>query len=461
MRCTLARRTASCVDCRVEMWGFAKRYEPWSRLPCGESVSVIRPAWRSDLLDLRAIPHPVLPFGQGRTFGDTCSNPGGVVIDTEKLDRFIAFDRDSGRLTCESGTTLAQILEVVAPRGWFLPVCPGTKHVSVGGAIAHDIHGKNHPRTGTFGEHVVRLELLRSSGERLVCDRDENADLFRATIGGLGLTGLILSAELELQRTASPLLDTETVRGTRLDEFFDFAEHAASDWEYHVTWVDSFARGEPGATMLIVRANTADAPTNARTPRQLRLPASVPTPLFNRLSIRALNVAYYRSHVRTITRRRAHYEAACSRRTASTPPTTSTAGAACGRISVSCRSPPLARRCRRCCDRVSRAGDKSWGTVLKVFGERSAPGLLSFTGPGISVTVGFPNWGERCLRVLGELDRIVLDAGGKLYPAKDARMPPEVFQRSFPAWEEFSRLVDPQFSSRFWQRVSGAVQRPV
>ena len=440
------------------MWGSAKRYEPWSRLPCGESVSVIRPVWRSDPLDLRAIPHPVLPFGQGRTFGDTCANPGGVVIDTEKLDRFIAFDPASGRLACESGTTLAQILELVVPRGWFLPVCPGTKHVSVGGAIAHDIHGKNHPRTGTFGEHVVRLELLRSSGERLSCDREQNADLFRATIGGLGLTGLILSAELALQRTALPLLDTETVRCNHLDEFFDFAEHAAGDWEYHVTWVDSFGRGEPGAKMLIVRADTAHASTDTRTPRQLRLPSGIPTPLFNRLSIRALNVAYYRSHVRPVTRRRAHYEAFLFPQDGLHP--TNDVYGRRGVWSYQCLLPFASARgaVPEMLRRVSRAGDESWGTVLKVFGERTAPGLLSFTGPGISVTVGFPNWGERCLHVLGELDRIVLDAGGKLYPAKDARMPADVFQRSFPTWETFARLVDPRFSSRFWQRVSGPVQ---
>jgi FAD/FMN-containing dehydrogenase len=438
------------------MGGSAKRYEPWSRLPCGAAVSVIRPAWRSDPLDLGAAPYPVLPFGQGRTFGDTCANPGGIVIDTDKLDRFIDFDQESGLLGCESGVTVAQILELVVPRGWFLPVCPGTKHVSVGGAIAHDVHGKNHPRTGTFGEHVVRLELLRSSGERLSCGRDENTDLFRATIGGLGLTGLILSAQLRLERTALPILETESVRCTGLDEFFDFAEAEAHNYEYQVTWVDSFARGDPGSTMLIVRANTSGAGRmmDGRTPRRLRLPASIPTSFFNRLSIRALNVAYYRSHVRRITRRTEHYESFLFPQD-DLHPTNRIYGRR-GVWSYQALIPLAAARAAvpEMLRRVSRPGDQSWGTVLKVFGERTAPGLLSFTGAGISMTLGFPNRGARCLRVLGDLDRIVRDAGGKLYPAKDGRMPADAFKRSFPAWEEFARLVDPRFSSRFWRRVS-------
>jgi FAD/FMN-containing dehydrogenase len=444
------------------MWRPAKRYQPWSRLTGAENVAVLRPAWRSDPLDLGAVPYPVLPFGQGRTFGDTCANPGGVVIDTERLDRFIAFDPESGLLGCESGVTLAQILEVVVPHGWFLPVCPGTKQVSVGGAIAHDVHGKNHPRTGTFGEHVVRLEILRSSGERLSCSPDENADLFRATIGGLGLTGLILSAEIRLTRTALPLLETESVRCASLGEFFDFAEHAAAGYEYHVTWVDSFARGEPGRKMVIVRANTASAAngTNGRRARRLELPASIPPPLFNRLSIRALNLAYYHSHVRPLTRRLEHYESFLFPQDGLHP-----SNGIYGRQGVwsyQCLIPLSAARAAvpEILRRVSLPGDQSWGTVLKVFGERGAPGLLSFTGAGISVTLGFPNWGPRCLRILGDLDRIVLDAHGKLYPAKDARMPPEVFQRAFPAWEDFARWVDPRFSSRFWQRVSGFGQSP-
>ena len=154
----------------------------------------------------------MLPFGNGRSYGDSCLNNGGHLLATRGLDRFLAFDPETGLIRCEAGVLLSEILSLTVGYGWFLPVTPGTRFVTVGGAIANDVHGKNHHVAGTFGHHVTCLELLRSSGERLRCGPTEHADLFAATIGGLGLTGLITWAEFRLKRIANPYVQVERQR---------------------------------------------------------------------------------------------------------------------------------------------------------------------------------------------------------------------------------------------------------
>src|SRR5262249_25669916 len=156
---------------------------------------------------LDQLQNELLPRGKGRSYGDSCLNRGGVLLDTLALDRFINFDPQNGRLRCESGVTLEAITRVALPAGWFLPVSPAAQFVPVGGAVAKDVHGKNHHRAGSFGCHVAALEVLRSDGERVLCSPDQNSDLFRATIGGLGLTGLILWVEIQLKAVPGPWID--------------------------------------------------------------------------------------------------------------------------------------------------------------------------------------------------------------------------------------------------------------
>ena len=197
--------------------------------------------WRDDPPALDRIAGTVLPYAYGRSYGDSCLNDGGTLLDVAGLDRLISFDESAGLLRCEAGVSLAEILEVILPRGWFLPVLPGTRWVSVGGAIANDIHGKNHHRAGTFGAHVTRLELIRSDGRRHVCSPEHEAELFRATVGGLGLTGLILWAELRLARVRGAGISLQRIRYRDLEEFFGLAAEDAAH-EYTVAWVDCLSR---------------------------------------------------------------------------------------------------------------------------------------------------------------------------------------------------------------------------
>src|SRR5438105_116979 len=182
----------------------------------------------------------MLAYGQGRSYGDCCLNDGGKLLRTAGLDRFISFDSGSGLLRCEAGITLGEILRLAVPRGYFLPVVPGTKHVSVGGAIANDIHGKNHHRAGTFGRHVLRMELLRSEeGTVAIAPEDE---LFHATVGGLGLTGLITWAEIALRRIPVAAVRTEAIPFHGIDEFLALSQESDERFEYTVAWMDVLAR---------------------------------------------------------------------------------------------------------------------------------------------------------------------------------------------------------------------------
>ena len=196
---------------QVKSWGHYPHIAP----KAVESVRLL-----TDLPDLSKLEGSVLPYACGRSYGDSCMNEGNTSLDMSFLKNFLGFDPETGLLKCEAGVTLAEIIEVMLPQGWFVPVTPGTKYVSVGGAIANDVHGKNHHKAGTFGCHVTQFMLLRSSGEQLLCTPTQNSELFRATIGGLGLTGVILWAEFKLKKVTNGFIDVEEIRFNNLDEFF-------------------------------------------------------------------------------------------------------------------------------------------------------------------------------------------------------------------------------------------------
>ena len=186
-----------------------KDYLSWGHYPRLRSRRVQPIFWQFEMPNLTHFDSTVLPFAHGRSYGDSCLNEGGTLLDVSPLRKIVHFDRHEGILRCEAGVTLGEILDLIVPRGWFLPVLPGTQHVSVGGAIANDIHGKNHHKAGSFGCHVTQFELFRSTGELMVCSETENKELFQATIGGLGLTGIILWAELRLKSVTGPEIVTE------------------------------------------------------------------------------------------------------------------------------------------------------------------------------------------------------------------------------------------------------------
>ena len=397
-----------------------------------------------------------LPRGMGRSYGDVCLNGDGLLLMTDRLDRWISFDPVTGILQCESGVSLDAILRLAVPLGWFPAVTPGTRFVSVGGAIANDVHGKNHHRAGTFGAHVRGFELLRSDGARQWCSRGSHADRFRATIGGLGLTGLITRAELQLQPIHNPMMDTEDIRMDGLASFFDLADESDAHWDYTVAWIDGLATGNQLGRGIFMRGNHA-GPEVAASEKKLRKPIEVPlhAPDFalNRQSIRMLNFLQHQKLRGDRQQKQTHFAPFFY-------PLDGVGGwnKLYGRRGfyqyqfVVPRDGPHSP-VREILRTLSESDESVFLAVLKCFGDAPPEGLLSFPRPGVTLALDCPNRGESTRKLMHELDEIVFSNGGALYPAKDARMSPEHFRQSFPALDLFQAHIDPAFSSDFARRV--------
>jgi FAD/FMN-containing dehydrogenase len=429
----------------------------WGRFP-RVSQQELPLRWRSDALPSAG--GTVLPYGMGRSYGDCCLNDGGAVLLTRGLDRLIEFDPASGILRAESGVTLDEILALVVPKGWFLPVTPCTRFVTLGGAIANDVHGKNHHVDGTLGRHITRLELLRSDGNRLILSPEQDSDWFAATIAGMGLTGLITWAEIQLRRIPGPVICQDVIPFRDLDEFLELSSGVGQTRRYSMAWVDVLARGKALGRGVFICGDhwtESDGPMPALTPpRPHRMPVELPTWVLNRASVWMFNRAYSWVHRHRQTRQAVHYEPFFYpldailewNRIYGRP----------GFLQYQCVVPvrPDAAAARAILDHVAESGNAFSLAVLKIFGTVSSPGMLSFPRPGLTIALDFPIRDQATFRLCDELDAIVREAGGAVYPAKDARMSAAAFQAYFPRLDEFRPFVDPAFSSSLWRRLAGS-----
>jgi L-gulonolactone oxidase len=430
----------------------------WGRVVRASHMAA-RPAWRDELPGLLAEAtsdgRSVLALGLGRSYGETGLNPDGAVIDMTGLDRVIAFDPESRILRAEAGLSLGAILEVIVPHGLFLPVTPGTRFVTLGGAVANDVHGKNHHAHGTLGRWVRGLGLLRSDGTRHVLGPDDTTGLFGATIGGLGLTGLIEWVEIELMPISSAMIDAETVPFDGLDGFFALASESSEAFDYTVSWIDCMASGAALGRGLFSRGRHSPAgPLRAvMGGAGPFMPIDLPGFVLNATSIRAFNALYLWNGRRRSGAARMPYtpffypldaignwNRMYGRR---------------GMYQYQSVVPPAvaADATRAMLQAIAEAGQGSFLAVLKTFGDKPSPGLMSFPQPGTTLALDFPNRGDETLRLLSRLDSIVAEAGGRLYPAKDGRIPPALFRSGYPDWERFAAHVDPHVSSLFWRRM--------
>ncbi|HXZ79956.1 MAG TPA: FAD-binding oxidoreductase [Terriglobales bacterium] len=429
-------------------------YYSWGRFPQVRHRAVHRVYWPDQLPDVlsRASTGSVLPYGLGRSYGDSCLNEGRDLIDCSRMNRFLGFDLETGLICCEAGVSLAEILAIAVPHGWFLPVTPGTKFVTVGGAIANDVHGKNHHRAGTFGHHVRKLGLQRSDGNLLICTPEENPGLFRATIGGLGLTGVIVWAEIQLRRIESSQIEVDTLVFQSLDEFLTLTSESDADFEYTVAWIDCFSTPQPRG--IFFRGNHAAA-GGLEIPRKRapRVPVAFPDWVLSRRTIQWFNSLYFRRNFLKRRRSLLSYEPffypldsirqwnlIYGKR---------------GFLQYQCVIPDSARGVfARLLGLIADSQMGSFLGVIKRFGSIPAAGMISFPRPGLTLALDFAMRGESTLRLMQTLDDVVLESGGALYPAKDGRMSRTMFRQSFPEWRRFESYVDPKFSSSFWRRVA-------
>jgi FAD/FMN-containing dehydrogenase len=429
----------------------------WGRLPFPGAARTLSRDWRFEDLPQVTAPDSLLAYGRGRSYGDSCLNSGASALGTDSLRRFIRLD-SAGVLHCEAGVTLDEMLQLVVPKGWFLPTLPGTRFVTLGGAIANDVHGKNHHVAGSFGCHVLSLGLLRSNGSRLDCSPHAHPELFAATVGGLGLTGLVTDARIQLIPISSDAMEVEDICFSSLQEFTRLSRDSG-DWDYTVSWIDTFERRGHTLRGIFSRARHAAQPGQLQPgPSRpgLTVPFVPPLSLVNSLTVNLFNRAYYTAGRRRERRGRrlTHFQPYFFPLDSIDHWNRIYGGK--GFYQYQCVVPEedgeaaIGRLLRQIF--ASRQG--SFLAVLKAFGDRVSPGMLSFPRSGLTLALDFPNRGEETLRLLASFDNIVRDCGGALYPAKDARMPPDMFARSFPRLDEFREHIDPAFSSAFWRRVN-------
>ena len=409
---------------------------------------------RTNPLSPNAVGRTGLPYGMARSYGDICLNPGGLLWMTTGLDRFIAFSPETGMLRCEGGVILRDIQQLCMRYGWMLPVTPGTQLITVGGAIANDIHGKNHHGFGSFCDHVRRLTLVRTDGTTYSCGPDHDAQWFKATCGGMGLTGLITEAELQLRPVRGPWLDTETLAYTGLDEFFHLADSSEAGWEHTVAWIDCLSG--PAVRGLFMRANPVDAgqrPAPSR--RKLSVPCVPPLSLVNRMTLRPFNLAYFHLKAARAGKAIAHYEPFLH-----PLDTISDWNRIYGpkgffqyQSVIPRHTGPEATKAMLA--EIARSGMGSFLAVLKTFGNRTSPGLMSFPQPGVTLALDFPNTGASVHMLFERLDAIVREAKGRIYPAKDARMPRDLFESGYPNLHNFLKYRDPGISSALSRRLMG------
>ena len=428
----------------------------WGRIKGQEKDSKIL-HWRKDAFALPQWTGPVLAYGLGRSYGDSCLINGGTLIQTSQLNKFRHFDSETGRLSCEAGLSIEDLLKFSVPRGWFIPVSPGTKYVTMGGAIANDVHGKNHHRRGTIGCHIINLELMRSNGEHLQCSMQQEEALFRATIGGLGLTGLILSCTIQLIPIESPYIDAEMIKTTGLDEFFEIDRTSDQDYEYTVSWIDCMAKGDQRGRGVFIRGNHAKGGDLRSYSKQnsplITVPIDAPEFTLNRFTIEVFNKAYYHKQFSKLKIVRQGFDPFFY-------PLDAIGNwnriyGKKGLLQYQCTVPTnKVEDLKQLFDRIEQSGQGSFLAVLKRFGNIVSPGMMSYPSEGYTLALDFRNQGRKSIELFHELDKIVIRAGGKLYPAKDALMSALTFQTAYPQWKEFERYIDPKFQSMFWERVS-------
>ena len=407
----------------------------WGRFPTTDA-KVITPvdlnAWKKSLQDKGEI----IPRGLGRSYGDSAN--ASLVLQSDYLDHYIDFDVEQGILRCEAGLSLHQILNCIIPKGWFLPVTPGSGYVSIGGAVASDVHGKNHHISGTFGDHVLSIELLLGSGEVLVVSRSQFPELFHATCGGMGLTGVILSVALKLKAIKSSNICQTTIKVKNLEEILhQFDVNQAST--YSVAWIDCLAKGaQLGRSILMLGEHATESELLLAEPKKLAVPVEMPSTLLNTYSISAFNALYYARAKNAIHQSEVSYmnyfypldglrnwNRLYGKR---------------GFVQYQFVLPKASgyKGMRDILERISNAGKGSFLAVLKGFGPQNS-NHLSFPLEGYTLALDFKAE-QSTFDLIKTLDPLVVGYGGRMYLAKDALMSQETFKKGYPRWMEFEEI---------------------
>jgi FAD/FMN-containing dehydrogenase len=420
-----------------------KQIANWGNYPAMESDERSF-AFDEQLKQVVASEGSFIPRGNGRCYGD--ASLADITVSTLKYDKILSFDTENGILECQSGITLDQVLEVIVPKGWFLPVTPGTKFITVGGAIASDVHGKNHHVDGCFSHHVHEMDILLANGETIRCTPSLHTDLFEATCGGMGLTGIITRVKFGLKKIETSYIKQKQIKAANLDEVLRLFEEY-KDYTYSVAWIDCLQKGKDfGRSILILgeHATVNELPDSKkndplRLPRkkQITFPFNLPWWVLNTFTVKAFNFLYYAKNTRKEINNVVSYEPFFY------PLDTilhwNRGYGSKGFVQYQFVVPMHAKQgLVEIMQKISDAGMGSFLAVLKVFGKQDS--LISFPTEGYTLALDFPVR-NGLMEFLDELDEIVLKYGGRLYMSKDARMKPAVLEAGYPRLQQFKNII--------------------
>jgi decaprenylphospho-beta-D-ribofuranose 2-oxidase len=382
--------------------------------------------------------------GNGRCYGD--ASLAGTTISTLKFDKILSFDKKTGIFECQSGLTLDQILEVVVPGGWFLPVTPGTKFITIGGAVASDVHGKNHHVDGSFSNHIIEMDIVLASGETITCSPEVHADLFEASCGGMGLTGIISQVRFQLKKIETSFIQQKQVKAENLEELIRLFDEY-KDYTYSVAWIDCLKKGAHFGRSILILGEHAELrelshiqqsdPLQLPKKKQINFPFNLPTWVLNAFTVKAFNFLYYTKNFKKEINNVVGYEPFFYPLDAILH--WNRGYGKKGFVQYQFVLPLEAKSgLVEILNRISNKGLGSFLAVLKVFGKQES--IISFPKEGYTLALDFPIR-NGLLEFLDELDQIVLQYGGRIYMSKDARMKPEILQHGYPDLKKFKEIV--------------------
>ncbi len=385
-----------------------------------------------------------IPRGNGRCYGDASLST--ETINTLKYDKILSFDTVNGIFECQSGLVLDQVLEVIVPKGWFLPVTPGTKFITVGGAVGSDVHGKNHHVDGCFSNHVIEMDVVLANGQTTTCSPQQHTDLFEATCGGMGLTGLITRIKFRLKKIETSFIRQRQIKAANLEELIRLFEEY-QHYTYSMAWIDCLKKGKDfGRSILIVGEHATvnelkeqhrNDPLALPRKKSISFPFNLPSWVLNTWSVKAFNFLYYAKNFKKEINNLVPYEPFFYPLDAILH--WNRGYGKKGFVQYQFVLPLHAKE--GLIDILNRISDKGLGSflaVLKVFGKQES--LISFPFEGFTLALDFPVRKD-LFAFLDELDQVVLRYGGRLYMSKDARMRPEILEAGYPRLEEFKAIV--------------------
>lgn len=438
-----------------------KQIAGWGLYPVVEAEEQ-KARYLEDLVRFAGEGHPQLAQGNCRSYGDACLF--SRVVSTLPLNHLLDFDPERGLLRAQAGITLAEILRFIVPRGFFLPVTPGTKFTTLGGCIAADIHGKNHHQDGSIGGFVEELEMVLADGTCQPCSRQRHGELFRATLGGMGLTGFIYAATLRLRRIESGYIQMRSVKTGHFAEACQVLAQTRDEYLYSVAWIDCLSRKPCLGRSIVMLGNHAPAATGGpllkpHAQRQWPVPFYLPHLALNPWSVRAFNALYYHRQLRRCADARVHYDPFFYPLDAVGHWNRIYGRGGFLQYQFAIPFEDGLELMQEILERIARRGSGSFLAVLKAFGPQQGhgpqgEGVLSFPIPGYTLALDFPLQGGRIIPFLLQLNKLIARAGGRIYLAKDAILEREDFCAMYPRLEEFRRIkrcCDPEHRFRSHQ----------